>query len=213
MVRVVGAGLGRTGTNSLKLALERLLGAPCYHMLEVFEHLDHVPVWTAALRGEAADLGPVLGGFAATVDWPGAGVWAALADRWPDAVVLLSTRADAEQWWRSASATILQSMQRGAPAEPAWVAWEQMKDAMMARFDPDWSEHDAAVAAYERHNAAVRAAVPADRLVEWQPGDGWAPLCAALGVEVPDEPFPHVNTTEQFRARAAASREAAAGQA
>src|SRR3954447_22822143 len=55
VLRVVGAGLGRTGTASLKQALERLLGAPCYHMAEVFTHLDHVPVWHAAIRGENVD--------------------------------------------------------------------------------------------------------------------------------------------------------------
>src|SRR4051812_50222125 len=71
-MRIVGAGLGRTGTHSLKLALERLLGDPCYHMAEVFEHLDHVPTWHAAIRGETVDWQPVLGGYAAIVDWPGA---------------------------------------------------------------------------------------------------------------------------------------------
>src|SRR5438445_5778536 len=83
-MRVVGAGLGRTGTHSLKLALERLLGAPCYHMVEVFEHMDHVPMWHAAIRGEPVDWRPVLGGYAAIVDWPGAAVWRDLASAYPE---------------------------------------------------------------------------------------------------------------------------------
>ena len=101
-MRVVGAGLGRTGTHSLKLALEQLLGQPCYHMAEVFEHLDHIPTWHAAYRGEPVDWRNVLGDYAAIVDWPGAGVWQQLADAYPDAVILLSTRRDARTWLTSA---------------------------------------------------------------------------------------------------------------
>src|SRR3954463_2967084 len=93
MLRVVGAGLGRTGTASLKMALERLLAGPCYHMKEVFEHLDHVPIWHAAIRGEAVDWSSVLDGYLAIVDWPGAACWRSLAAAHPDAVVLLSTRS------------------------------------------------------------------------------------------------------------------------
>ena len=107
MVKVVGAGVGRTGTHSLKLALEQLLGGACYHMVEVFDHLDHVPTWSAALKGERVDWEPVLGSYSAVVDWPGAGCWDAIAEAYPDAFVLLSTRADAETWWTSANATIL----------------------------------------------------------------------------------------------------------
>ncbi len=201
MVKVVGAGVGRTGTHSLKLALEQLLGGVCYHMVEVFEHLDHVPTWTAAVNGERVDWEPVLGSYSAIVDWPGAGCWDALAEAYPDALVLLSTRRDAEEWWTSANATILGAMRGGGPPDPAMDGWRAMTAAMMDRFDPNWSDHDAAVAAYERHNEAVRDSVPAKRLIQWQPGDGWAPLCSALGLPEPDAPFPHSNTTEEWLAR------------
>jgi len=208
MIRLVGAGLGRTGTASLKKALERLLGAPCYHMQEVFEHLDHVPLWHAAIRGEAVDWTQILDGYAAIVDWPGAACWRSIADANPDAVVLLSTRADAETWYRSAKATILGDVpEEVKQAQPHLAEFGAMVGDMFAAFDPNWRDRDAALAAYERHNAAVRAEVPRDRLVEWQPGDGWEPLCAALDVPVPDEPFPHTNTTEEFRARNAELRE------
>jgi hypothetical protein len=92
-------------------------------------------------------------------------------------------------------------------AQPELAGFGQMVGDMFASFDPNWRARDAALAAYERHNAAVRAEVPADRLVEWQPGDGWGPLSAALGVPVPDEPFPHTNTTEEFNARREEQRE------
>lgn len=197
MLRVVGAGVGRTGTSSLQVALERLLGGRCYHMFEVFGHAEeHVPAWRAAYAGEPVDWDRLFDGYVAAVDWPAAGCWETLAARYPDALVLLSTR-DPADWWASASRTIFRVMDE-EPPEPMHAWWE-MTQAMMAAFDPDWRDEAAATAAFVRHNDAVRAAVPASRLVEWHPGDGWQPLCSALGVPVPDEPFPHRNSTDEFR--------------
>jgi hypothetical protein len=198
-MRVIGAGQGRTGTTSLKVALERLLGAPCYHMVEVFRHFDHVPSWHAAIRGEPVEWEPVLGGYAAVVDWPGALVWRQLAARYPDALILLSTRQDAATWLRSARATILDSSpENKMEDDPSLPGFEAMLRDLVAAFEPRWRDDDAAMAAYDRHNAAVRREVPAQRLIDWQPDDGWEPLCRALGLDVPDEPFPHVNSTEEF---------------
>jgi len=198
---VVGAGLGRTGTKSLKLALERLLGAPCYHMAEVFEHREHIPVWEREARSARPNLDSILDGYVAVVDWPGASFWRELASANPDAMVLLSTRRDAEAWWRSADATIFDGLRRGIPG----AEFAEMWTALAKRGFDERLEHDPAVAAYERHNAEVRANADPARLVEWQPGDGWAPLCNALGADVPDEPFPHTNTTEEFLDRRAES--------
>lgn len=195
-LRLVGAGLGRTGTNSLKLALEQLLGAPCYHMLEVFLHPEHTEQWHRATRNEPVDWDQLFDGYAAAVDWPVAGFTDVLMEHYPNAPVLLSTRRDAEAWWKSYSETIMLAMEH-AEASP----WKDMvTDMLVTRFTEEWNDKDRAVAAYEQHNALIRRMVPADRLVEWQPGDGWGPLCAALGVAEPAEPFPHVNKTEDFRA-------------
>jgi hypothetical protein len=195
-LRIVGAGLGRTGTHSLKVALEQLLGGPCYHMIEVFGHPEHVPAWHAAMLDEPVDWPKVFDGYVATVDWPGGGVWKAISAEYPDALVLLSTRRSADEWWTSASRTIFLGVDRIAADSPAWHA---MVMAMLHRLTPEWPDEQATKAAYERHNADVRASVPADRLIDWQPQDGWEPLCAALGVPVPDEPFPLTNTSEEFR--------------
>ncbi|HEY1558499.1 MAG TPA: sulfotransferase [Kofleriaceae bacterium] len=194
-LKVVGAGVGRTGTMSLKLAFERLLGAPCYHMVEVFANQDFAH-WTAAARGEQVDWAKLLGKYAAAVDWPASAFWPELAALNPDAIIVLSTR-DAEGWFKSATETIFAP--RPAPVAPAM---REMLDVMLEnRFTPAVRDHDAAIAAYEKHNAHVRATAPRDRLVEWHPGDGWGPLCAALHLPVPAEPFPHVNTTEEFKTR------------
>jgi hypothetical protein len=200
-VRVVGAGLGRTGTNSLKLALERLLGGPCYHMVELFERPADVPVWHGAFRGHSPDWSSFPAGYDATVDWPACAFWAELAAAHPGALVLLSVRQSAETWWRSFEATILAGLSRPVPDDrPDWAVRREMTLDMMAAFTPKWRERDTAMAAYAAHNAAVRAAIPASRLLEWRPGDGWEPLCAGLGLAIPDEPFPNVNSTEEFRA-------------
>ena len=196
-LQVVGAGVGRTGTHSLKVALEQLLGGSCYHMVEVFGHPEHAPLWQAAMEDRPVDWPALFEGYVATVDWPGGGVWESIHAAYPDAPVLLSTRDSADTWWRSASRTIFVAM--GDHKLPGGDDWYAMSQAMMRRFSPNWQNEDAAKAAYEAHNAHVRATVPADQLIEWQPSDGWGPLCAGLGVAEPTEPFPVTNTTEEFR--------------
>jgi len=197
-MKVVGAGLGRTGTHSLKLALETLIGAPCYHMLEVFGHPEHMAAWRGAAEGNATDFPELLKGYDAIVDWPGASFWREMSVAFPDAIILLSTRADADTWWRSASNTIFEILHTPDAESNEFLAmWKAIADN---RFTTHTDDRGEAIAAYERHNADVRATADPSRLVEWQPADGWEPLCAALGVPVPDEPFPHVNTTDDFRA-------------
>ena len=197
-LRVVGAGVGRTGTHSLKLALEQLLAGPCYHMLEVFQHPEHAPLWRGAANGDMPDWDSLFAGYVATVDWPAGSFWPELVAAYPDAVVLLSVRDSADEWWRSADRTIFEVTRRPAVGPDPWR--EMWDDISRNRFTDQLDDRDAAVAAYERHNADVRAAVPRDRLVEWRPSDGWGPLCGALGVPVPDDPFPVTNTTADFRA-------------
>jgi hypothetical protein len=201
-LEVVGAGLGRTGTHSLKLALEQLLGGPCYHMYEVMQHPDDIAVWQAAADGEAVDWHALFADYKAAVDWPEASFWREVADAYPDALVLLSVRP-ADKWWESANNTIWKVAQREAPEEFPPMMKDQMRmvrTLLSKRFCENPFDEAEAKAAYERHNAEVRASVPADRLLVWEPGDGWEPICHALGRPVPDTPFPHVNTTTEFQA-------------
>ncbi len=204
-LRVIGAGLGRTGTHSLKLGLERLLGARCYHMAEVLPRPQDIPIWHAALKGERVDWHALFADYAAAVDWPAAAFWSQIADAFPDALIVLSVR-DAASWWQSASSTIFAMYQRDPkPGDPP--GWRDMITDMFGNtLTPNFLDEAAAKEAFDRHNADVRKRAPANRLLEWHPRDGWGPLAAALGVPVPGEPFPVSNTSEQFRTRAGLGR-------
>ncbi len=201
-LRVVGAGLGRTGTTSLKQALELLLDGPCYHMLDVFGREQDTPVWHAAVRGEPVDWGELLHEYRATVDWPACAFWRELSVANPEALVLLSTRDSAEQWWGSMEHTIVPVSQRPIPTDdPAAARHMAMLHELFERtFTAALANPAAAMAAYERHNEDVRRATAPERLIDWRPGDGWDPICAALGLAVPDEPFPHENRSAEYRA-------------
>jgi hypothetical protein len=198
-LQVVGAGLGRTGTLSLKQALEQLLHGPCYHMIEVFGKRDVIETWHRAVNGEPPDWHRFLAGYVSTVDWPAAAFWRELADANPDAIVLLSTR-DVDSWWESASNTIFAVRPEPTPGSEVAAQFAMATDMFRNTFTVDWREEGPAKAAYLAHNDRVRATIPADRLVEYHPGDGWGPLCDALGVPEPAEPYPHVNSTSEFRA-------------
>lgn len=196
---VIGAGYGRTGTLTLKTALERLGLGPCHHMLEVMGNPDQVAFWNRAADGEQVDWEEVYADYRSTVDWPGCHFYAELAERYPDAKVILSTR-DPERWHESMSETILKGMaEMGLDVEFPDDHPVKFGGVLISQkaLDFDFSKENM-VAALERHNAAVRAAIPADRLLEFEVSEGWEPLCAFLGVPVPDEPFPRTNERENF---------------
>lgn len=211
-MRLIGAGLPRTGTLSQKVALEMLGVGPCYHMVDVLGDLDEVPKWQRALEGEA-DWDEVFGGCQATVDWPGAYFYRDLLDAYPDAKVLLSVR-DGDAWARSMRDTIwgifygdilikhLSNAWR--LIDPKWGAYIELMEEMWRRsgliygqqLDLDWM-----AAAIGRYHAEVERNVPAERLLVWPASDGWEPLCEFLEVPVPDMPFPHLNDTKTFNDR------------
>ena len=203
-LKVVGVGLGRTGTNSLKLALEHLLGGPCYHMFELIAHPHQVPQWEQAVRGEQGDWDALFDGYAATVDWPGCAFWRDLVAANPDAPVLLSTRDSPQTWWVSMEQTIVPALQGPMLSDhPDLMRGQEMvRELFRTRFTPDFADREAAIAEYERHCDDVRREVPAERLIEWQPRDGWEPICRHLGLPVPEMPFPHENTSEDFGGKA-----------
>ena len=203
-LKVIGAGFGRTGTLSLKRALEALGYSKCYHMAEVAEHPEHAALWTAAWRGEAP-WETLFAGYAAAVDWPAAAFWPRLMRAYPQAKVILTVR-DAEAWYRSAANTIFLSMQEGlkrSDTDPVReVRLRMAKEIIIdGTFGGDLNDKARAIAVYQANVARARAEVPTERLIEFDPRAGWPPLCTALGVPVPNTPYPHINTTAEFTER------------
>ena len=193
---VVGAGVGRTGTHSLKLALEQLLGGPCHHMLEIIGDQSQVPAWIDAIEGRPVDWHKMLENYRAIVDWPGGAFWRELHEANPDALVLLSVR-DPKKWYQSASNTIFLTFEHMPPEVQPWMS--AVRKLLHDRFSDKFDDEAAMIDAFERHNETVRREVPASQLLEWQPSDGWDPICDRLGLPVPTEPFPVTNTTDEFR--------------
>lgn len=197
---VIGAGLGRTGTLSLKRALEELGFGPCHHMEEVMANPGQIPDWHAAGRGESVNWNGLLQGYRSSVDWPSAQFWAELADEFPAAKIVLTVR-DRERWYESFSNTILKLLTAPAPPpSPTLQAILAMTQDVIAKraFGGRLDDAEHIKASFDRHNAAVEAALPAERLLVFEVAEGWEPLCAFLDVPVPATPFPRVNSTPEF---------------
>jgi hypothetical protein len=198
MIEVIGAGVGRTGTYSLKLALEHLGLGPCHHMEEVLAAADRqVPLWQAAVDGRP-DWEATFDGYRSAVDWPTAGFWRELSAHYPDARVILTTRSS-ESWYESYAATIATLVANRADAPPQMGPWFDMAVAATVRNGiGDKIGRDAIIEAFRAHEAAVKAGVPADRLLVYRVKEGWEPLCRFLGKPVPHEPFPRTNDQTEF---------------
>ena len=199
-MRLIGAGLPRTGTSSLREALRYLLDTPIYHMREAFDHPEHAATWVAAIEGDPPEWGTFLAGYAAGVDAPFSMCWRDLSAAFPEAPVLLSHRGNPEVWYRSMEATVLprtREMRARGPEDPLAALFGVIFDGVFTDID----DRDQVIAGHERWLSEVRTQVEPERLVEWQPGDGWEPICSALGVPVPDRPFPHENSTAAYVAR------------
>jgi hypothetical protein len=199
-LKVIGAGLGRTGTLSLKVALEQLGFGPCYHMAEVLMALDTAPdLWIRAGEGRP-DWERHLPGISSTVDYPACIFWKELADYYPDAKVLLSVR-DPQSWFESTQASIFGPMMellRQTPAGPSSIASCSISSAIASTTRDFMIDH------FNRHTEAVVSAIPPHRLLVYEAKQGWGPLCAFLGVPVPDAPFPRINSREEMAATMAA---------
>jgi hypothetical protein len=197
-LEVFSAGFGRTGTMSLKLALEEIGFGPCHHMDEVIENgATQIPLWNAAHAGRP-DFAAIYAGYRAAVDWPTAAFWRELADAYPKAKVILSTRS-VESWCASFSQTILTIL--SAPEtwpEPARPWLEMVTDVVTKRSLGGKTGPDELIATFNAHEAAVRAAIAKERLLVFDVRQGWEPLCRFLARPVPSSPFPRTNTKDEF---------------
>lgn len=204
MLKVIGAGFGRTGTASLKTALEHLGIGPCYHMFDCIAEPHRFRHWDQALDGEPVDWEEVFEGFEATVDWPGTACWRQIVERYPDAKVILTTR-DPEAWYESTYNTIFQIGQRDeAPPGMDPEIWSGVMKPVIHKmiwngtFDGRFADKDYAMRVFTEHNDEVQRSVPADRLLVFQAREGWAPLCEFLGAPIPSEPYPRINDTQSM---------------
>ena len=214
-LKVVGAGFGRTGTTSLKAALETLGFGSAYHMTEVFTHPEHVQFWEAARRGEPADWERFFSGYGVAVDWPACAFYGELMEAFPEAVVILTVR-DPERWYESVFSTIYgvhRLLSGPAPMRrafavaglfvPGVAGIARLADDIVWRdtFDGRFEDRPYAIETFHRHNEQVRRRVPPERLLVYDVKEGWGPLCEFFGVAAPDEPFPHLNAARQMRLR------------
>lgn len=206
-LKVIGAGLGRTGTMSLKVALEELGFDKCYYMIEVLAHHEHIRVWDAAAQGEPVDREVLFQGYQATVDWPGCNFYQEYLRLYPEAKVILTVR-EPERWYDSARQTIYFVRHAFPPWVRPFIPRMRRLNRMIDRliwdgmFQGRFEDKTYAIEVFHRHNEEVKRVVPSDRLLVYEVKEGWGPLCAFLGVPVPeDKPFPHLNDTEEFRSR------------
>ncbi len=203
-IQVIGAGFGRTGTLSLKFALETLGFDKCYHMMEVMLNDGHVGEWRRAAQQEDVDWHALYENYQATVDWPSASFWQKLRLVYPEAKVILTLR-DSQQWytsvmntiWKLSSKSLEEGKRRGDDemVERAKMGHEVIWDGV---FGGQMDDRDHVIGCFERHNQEVIDRVPADQLLVCRPGDGWEPLCEFLQKPVPDSDYPRVNSTEDF---------------
>jgi hypothetical protein len=205
-LKVIGAGYPRTGTLSLKLALEQLGFGPCHHMVEVLQHPEQAALWTRKFRGEAVGWGELLAGYGSTTDAPSCFFYEEIGARYPDAKVILSIRS-ADSWWQSASATILSAdnaerMMHSPNAAALTSLFDNMQEFFRSRPgvfpDPSNPDRDAAIDAFEGHCDGVRRAFDEERLLVFEARQGWEPLCCFLDVPVPHTPYPRANSRDDF---------------
>ena len=213
-MKIIGAGFGRTGTTSLKAALEELGFDPSYSLTEVFAHPEHVEFWEAARRGDRVDWDRFLADYEVAVDWPACSFYEELMEAFRGASVVLTIR-DPEPWYESMRATIHQLRKLTNGPLPRWaftlaeifvpgptgvarladqLVWEDV-------FDGHFENRAYATEVYETSNEEVRRRVPPERLLVFDVREGWKPLCEFLDVGVPDKPFPHLNETKEMRRR------------
>lgn len=194
-LKVIGTGFGRTGTDSMREALNILGFGPCHHMRELIADKSHKQNWRDVAAGSPPDWNQLLGNYTSCVDWPSAYYWPQLIDAFPDARVLLTWRS-AQSWWSSFEKTILPVLLADTETE-ASAPGSQLVSQRVFGGTPDDREH--CIAIYEANVAAVKAQVPPERLLVHTLGDGWEPLCAHLGVPVPEVPYPSSNNSAAFQ--------------
>ena len=210
-IKVIGLGMGRTGTYSLKLALEKLGFGPCYHMETLLEHPKGVKYWKELDRTGHTNWQALLGSYQSAVDFPTIAYHQAMLQQYPEAQCILTIREE-EQWYESALNTILDAepgirekiimsfrMPFSARLRYMVQVFQLTNKFWVRQAGPKFKEKQPAIELFRRWNEQIIQEIPGEKLLVYQVSEGWEPLCTFLKVPVPDELFPHANTRSEFK--------------
>jgi len=203
VLQVIGVGFGRTGTNSLKQALETLGFGPCHHMFEIRENPEQIPYWSAAARGEIPDWDDVFVNYQSAVDWPSVRYWREITSHYPEAKIVLSVR-DRENWFESVHKTIYPAMcerENIGPGDRRDMLDMAYETVVEQTFGGRMDDQNHAISIFDAHIKEVQGSFDAERLLTYEISEGWQPLCEFLGVPIPDIPMHRTNTTKEFNER------------
>lgn len=201
MLKVLGVGLGRTGTRSTRQALEHLGLGQCHHMSALIGNQKLAQKWYDAVFHNKTNWDYIFDGYQASVDWPAVSYWRELADHYPNAKVLLNTR-DSESWYASMSKTVFKQLETplGEEGSDLWlrrtITNKLIREDLFSGRGASDKAH--AISVFEKHNAEIQASFDSDRLLVWEVSEGWEPLCEFLDLPVPNKSFPHLNSTANF---------------
>lgn len=205
MLKLINAGLGRTGTTSLKVALEQLGFGPCYHMFDVVNDEQRLAQWERIVcDGQPPDWEAVFAGYGSAVDGPCAIYYRQIMAAFPDAKVILTVR-DAERWYQSTYDTLYQ-FAVATSRHPAGAGSRQSRVYRLTSsmvwdglFGGRFEDRDHAIEVFARRNQEVIDSVEPGRLLVYDVKQGWEPLCAFLGADQPPGDFPHANDSQSMR--------------
>jgi hypothetical protein len=196
-LKLIGAGFGRSGTMSIKAALDLLGAGPCYHMKIALPRFWHLYFFMRAWHGKKVNWKRFFRRYNSAVDWPTCSFYKELMQEYPEAKILLNVR-DPEKWYDSMYETIWAIQ----PAFPFWFPPVVRKIHNEIIWEGDlkgvFEDREKAIEVYKDWMEEVKRSVPAERLLVYDIIEGWKPLCDFLGLPVPERPFPHINERNRF---------------
>ncbi|MBS1518083.1 MAG: sulfotransferase family protein [Bacteroidetes bacterium] len=210
-LKIIGSGLGRTGTFSLKLALEHIGFGKCFHMIELFQNPEGVKYFRQAERGEQVNWNELFNGYVSAVDYPGARYFENLAEYYPDAK-LIHTYRNPDEWYDSAVETIFMAKNLSPgkilkfglrfpfskEVRRRFRVFTYNRMLMDREFGKDLTDKKKVIERFKRHTDNVIKKIHPDRLLIFKASEGWDPLCRFLNVPVPDVEFPLSNDRKEF---------------
>lgn len=210
-LKIIGSGMGRTGTHSLKEALEHLGFGKCYHMIELLQNPKGLSCFIDAENGKNPDWESLFTGYLSAIDYPVARYYKQLMKFYPDAKIIHTIR-DSESWYQSCVETIFWASKPDAGRIFKMMLRMPFSKGLRQRlpvlkyngmlvekeFGNDLKDKATVIRKYNERNKEVLATVPKEKLLVFKAQEGWEPLCKFLDVPVPATPYPKSNTKTEF---------------